>query len=93
MIAMKRMYSTPVETSNNLTFDMMLDEESLRILLSSFTAKIATTADILQDSTIDDERMDLINHIRDLADSAVSIIETINILNDYADFDQNTANE
>lgn len=93
MIAMRRMYSTPVETSDNLTFDMLLDEESLRILLSSFTAKIATTADILQDSTIDDERMDLINYIRDLADSAVSIIETINILNDYADPDQNTANE
>lgn len=93
MIAMKRLYSMPVELSDNLTFDMLLDEESLRILLSSITAKIATSADILQDSTIDDdERMDLINHIRDLADSAVSIIETINILNDYVD-DRNNANE
>ena len=90
----KRIYDANLCENTNIeaTFDMLLDEESLRVLLSSFTAKIAATADILQDSNTDDERMDLINHIRVLADSAVSIIETINILNDYVD-DGNNANE
>ncbi len=87
MIAMRRSYSRPIETSDNLTFDMLLDEESLRVLLSAYTAKIATAADILQDSTIDDERMDIINHIRDLSHSAISIIETIKILQDHEDND------
>lgn len=87
MIAMRRTYSTPVEISDNLTFDMLLDEESLRVLLKTFTSKIAKASDVLADSTTDDERMDLINHIRDLADSAVSIIETIRILQDHDDSD------
>lgn len=87
MIAMRRTYSRPVELSDNLTFDMLLDEESLRVLLKTFTSEIAKTSDVLVDSTIDDERMDLINHIRDLADSAVSIIETIRILQDHDDSD------
>lgn len=91
MITLRRMYSQPIETSDTLTFDMLMDEESLRVMLHAFTEKIATAADILQESTIDDERMDIINHIRDLADSAVSIIETIRILQDYSEDD--TADE
>lgn len=87
MIAMRRTYSKPVELSDTLTFDMLLDEESLRELFTTFTLKIAKASDVLADSTIDDERMDLINHIRDLADSAVSIIETIRILQDHDDSD------
>lgn len=85
MIAMRRSYSRPVETSDSLTYDMMIDEEGLRVLLSAFTSRIATEADILQDSMNDDERMDIINHIRDLSDSAISIIETINIMQDHED--------
>lgn len=93
MITIRRLYSQPVETSDTLTFEMLMDEESLRVMLHAFTEKIATAADILQDSTIDDERMDIINHIRDLARSAVSIIETIHILNDYAEGEEFTSNE